>query len=85
MLYIAKIYASLKNLVKEFVAINFREDIKSTIEKFYFKLNEYQNLIKVAESLYIFLTTSNEVEKYVETMQSNFSDRYVHCYNILRF
>ena len=40
MLYIAKIDASLKNLVKEFVAINFREDIKSTREKFYFKLNE---------------------------------------------
>ena len=40
MLYIAKIDASLKNLVKEFVAINFHEDIKSTIEKFYFKLNE---------------------------------------------
>ena len=27
-----------------------------------------------------FLSTSNEVEKYVETMKSNSSDKYVHCY-----
>ena len=71
--------------MKEFEAINFREDIKSTREKFRFKLNKEQNFIKVFESLYIFLTTPNEVEKYVETMQSNSSDRYVHFYNILRF
>ena len=85
MLYIAKIDAYLKNLVKEFGAINFREDIELTREKIYFKLNEEQNLIKVVESLYTFLTTPNELEKYVETMQSNSSDRYVYCYNILRF
>ena len=85
MLYIAKIDAYLKNLVKEFGAINFREDIELTREKIYFKLNEEQNLINVVESLYTFLTTPNELEKYVETMQSNSSDRYVHCYNILRF
>ena len=85
MLYIAKIDAYLKNLVKEFGAINFREDIELTREKIYFKLNEEQNLIKVVESLYTFLTTPNKLEKYVETMQSNSSDRYVHCYNILRF
>ena len=36
---------------------------------------------KVSESLYIFLTTPDEVEKYVEVMQSN-SDNCVHRYNI---
>ena len=46
------------------------------------KLSEEENLRKVAESLYIFLKTPDEVEKYVETMQSNSSDKYVHRYNI---
>ena len=32
--------------------------------------------------LHIFVTTPNEVENYVEMMPSNFSDKYVHCYNI---
>ena len=44
----------------------------------YCKLSDKKNLIKVVALLYIFLTTPNEVEKYVETMQSNSSDRYVH-------
>ena len=38
MLYIAKIDAYLKNLEKKFVAINFREDIKSTRKKLYLKM-----------------------------------------------
>ena len=40
---------------KDFVATNFSE---------YFKSIREENLRKVANSLYIFLTTSNEVEKY---------------------
>ena len=44
--------------VKEFVALNFSECVKSTKEE--------QNLRKVAKSFYIFLTTSAEVEKYVQ-------------------
>ena len=46
------------------------------------KLSEEENLRKVAESLYIFLKTPDEVEKYVETMQSNSPTKYVHRYNI---
>ena len=34
-------------------------------KKIYSKLNEEQNLRKVAESFNIFLTTPDEVEKYV--------------------
>ena len=44
--------------MKNFVAINFSEYFKSTREE--------QNLGKVAKSLYIFLTTPDEVEKYVQ-------------------
>ena len=40
---------------KDFVATNFSE---------YFKSIREENLRKIANSLYIFLTTSNEVEKY---------------------
>ena len=83
MLYIPKIDDYLKVLtddeVKDFVAINFSEYFKSTKEKLYSKLNEEQNLRKVAKSLYIFLTTPDEVEKYV---QSNSSDNFIHCYNV---
>ena len=43
------------------------------------KLNEEQNLKKAAKSIYILLTTPNEVEKYV---QSNSSDNCIHCYNV---
>ena len=67
MLSIPKIDDNLKILtddeVKDFVAINFSEYVKSTIEKLYSKLSEEQNLRKVAQSFYIFLTTPNEVEK----------------------
>ena len=57
--------------VKDFVAINFSEYFKSIREK--------QSLRKVAKLLYIFLTTSNEVEKHV---QSNYSDNFIHHYNV---
>ena len=39
-------------------------------------------LEKVAKSLFIFVTTPNEVEKYPKMMQSNSSDNCIHCYNI---
>ena len=57
--------------VKDFVAINFSDYFKSIKEK--------QNLRKVAKSLYIFLTTHVEVEKYV---QSDSSDNWIHHYNV---
>ena len=83
MLYIPKIDDYLKILtdeeVKDFVTVNFSEYFKSTKEKLYSKLNEEQNIRKVAKSLYIFLTTPDEVEKYV---QSNFSDNCIHHYNV---
>ena len=41
--------------VKDFVAINFSDYFRSTKEE--------ENLIKVYKSLYIFLTTPDEVEK----------------------
>ena len=67
MLYIPNIGDYLKILtdyeVKDFVAITFSEYFKSTREKLYSKLIEDQNLREVAKSLYIFLTTSDEVEK----------------------
>ena len=68
--------------VKDFVVIHFSEYFKSTREKLYSKLSEEQKLRKVAKSLYAFLTTPDEVEKYVEMIQSNSSDDCVYCYNI---
>ena len=44
----------------------------------YFKFIR-ENLRKVAKSLYIFLTTPNEVDRYV---QSNSSDNYIDHYNV---
>ena len=86
MLYIPRIDDYLKILtdeeVKDFAAINFCEYFKSAIEKLYSKLSERKNFRKVVESLYIFLTIPNEVEKYVEMMQSNSSDNYVNHYNV---
>ena len=83
MLYIPKIDDNLKILTykeaKDFVAIDFSQYFKSTKEKLYSKLNEEQNLRKVAKLLYMFLTTPDEVEKYV---QSNSSDNCVHQYNV---
>ena len=40
-------------------------------EKLYSKLSEKQNVRRVVESLYIFLATLDEVEKYVEMTQSS--------------
>ena len=86
MLYIPKTDDYLKILtdqqVKDFVAIDFSEYLKSIKEKFYSKLNEEQNLRKVAKSLYIFLTTPDEIEKYAKIMQSNSSANCIHRYNI---
>ena len=87
LLYIPKIDDYLKILtdqeVKDFVlAINLSEYFESTREKVSSKLNEEENLRKVAKSLFFFLRTSGEVEKYVEIMQSNSSDNLRHCNNI---
>ena len=75
MLYIPKIDDYLKILtdeeVKDFAAINFSEYFNS--------IRKEQNLRKVAKLLYIFLTTPDEVERYV---QSSSSDKCIHLYNI---
>ena len=75
MLYIPKTDDYLEILtdeeVKDFVIINFSEYFKS--------IREEQKLRQVAESVYIFLTTHNEVQKYV---QSNSSDNCIHHYNV---
>ena len=87
MLYIPKIDDYLKILsddeVKDFVAMNFREYFRSRKEKLYSKLSEERNLRKVVKSLYIFLTTLGEVERYTRMMQSNSSNNCVHRYNIM--
>ena len=70
--------------VKDFVIINIGKDFKSAEEKLYSKLSEEQNLRKVVESLYIFLTTPDEVEKYAEVMQSKSSDNFI-CTIMSRF
>ena len=57
--------------VEDFVVINVSEYFKS--------LKEEQNLRKVAKFLYIFLITSDEIEKYV---QLNSSDNCIHHYNV---
>ena len=54
--------------------MNFSEYFKSTRKE--------QSLRKVAQSLYIFLTTPDEVKKYVEIMQSSSSDNCIHNYNV---
>ena len=75
MLYNLKIDVYLKILtdeeVKDFEAINFNEYFKS--------VREEQNIGKIFKPLYIFLTTSDEVEKYV---QSNSTDNWIHHYNV---
>ena len=57
--------------VKDFIAINFREYFKT--------IREEKNLRKVSKLLYVFLTTPDEVEKY---MKSNYFDNCVHHYDI---
>ena len=60
-LYIPKIDDNLKILtddeMRDFVAINFSENFKSTREKLYSKLNEQENLRKVPK-LHFSLSTS---------------------------
>ena len=77
-MYIPKIDDYLKILtyeeVNNFVAINFSE---------YFEfMREEQNFRKIDKSLYLFLTIPDEVEKYVEIIQSNSSHNCVHRYNV---
>lgn len=48
----------------------------------YFKLREERNPTKVVEPLYIFLLTSEKLEKYFEMIQLNSSDNYVYRYNV---
>ena len=72
MFYISKIDDYLKILtdeeVKDFLFINFSDYFKSAREKLYSKLNAEQNLRKVAKSIYILLTSPDEVEKYAKIM-----------------
>ena len=68
--------------MKDFVAINFSEYFKSTRKKLYSQLSEEQNLKTVAEFLYIFLTTPVGLGKYIEVMQSSYSDKCIHSYNV---
>ena len=77
-MYIPKIDDYLKistyEEVNNFVAINFSE---------YFEfMREEQNFRKIDKSLYLFLTIPDEVEKYVEIIQSNSSHNCVHRYNV---
>ena len=75
MLYIPKTDDYLEILtdeeVKDFVAMTFSEYFKS--------IRVEQNLRKVAKSLYIFLTTPDDVK---ESEQSNSSDNYVFYYDV---
>ena len=86
MLYIPKICDHSKiladNKVKDFVVKNLGEYFISTKEKLYSKICEEQNIRKIAESLYIFLTKPDEVEKFANMMWSNISDNCEHHYNI---
>ena len=87
MLYIPRIGGYLKVLiddkVKDFLVMNFDEYFQSSREKLYSKLSEVGNLRKVAELLYIFLPTPDEVEKHVEMMHSSFPDNCICLSNFL--
>ena len=61
---------------------NFDEYFKSSREKLYSKLVKKQTLRNIAESLYIFLTSPDEVEKYVKMMQSSYFDNGICHFNI---
>ena len=65
MLHIPKIFYYLKILTDDKV-IKFGEYFKSRKEKFRSKLIEEQNLKEFVELLYIFLTTPDKIEKFVE-------------------
>ena len=78
MLYNLRIDDCLKILtndeVKDFVVLN--------LENLHSKLAEEQILRKVTESLYIFLRTFDQAEKYVEMAQSSSYDTSICHYNI---
>ena len=78
MFYVPKINDFLEILTneekKDFVAIKFSEYFKS--------IREEKNLRKTAKSLYIFLTITNEVERYAKMMQWDYSNDCVHHCNI---
>ena len=69
-MYIPKIDDGLKiltdNEVNDFVAKTFGEYFKSTKGKLFPKSFGEENIRRVAESLYIFVTTPAKVEKYVD-------------------
>ena len=75
-MYNTKIEGYLKILtaekVKDFVAINLSEYCFKSIR-------DEKNLRKVAQLIYIFIATYDDVEKYV---QSNSSDNCIHRYNV---
>ena len=71
--------------MKDFVVISFSEYYKSAREKLHSKLNEEQNLSEVVESLYLLLTAPDEVDKFAKIMQSDSSNKYVHCCDIENF
>ena len=83
MLYIPKIDDYLTILiddeVKDFEILVNRLEYNCSCR---FERNEEQNLGKFAELLYIFQITPNEVEKYVQMIQSKSSDKCVNRYNI---
>ena len=90
MLYIPKIDDYLTILtddeVKDFAVKNFSEYFRSSSEKLHWKLSEKQNLRKVAESLLIFLTIPDEVEKYVHAIKFFWQIcPYVHMYKYWGF
>ena len=61
--------------MNNFVVINFNEYFKSAREKLNSELSEKQNFIRVAKSLYIFLTKLDEVEKYSKMLQKYSFDK----------
>ena len=82
-MYTLKIDDYLKFLsdeeVKDFVAIILVNILNLQKKKCIFKVSIKQNFQKVAESLYIFLTTPDDVVQY---MQPNSSNNCIHCYNV---
>ena len=68
--------------IKDFVALNFSENVKSAREKLYSKLSEEQNPTKVADPLYNILATPDGVEKYTKMMQSSSFDNCINRYSI---
>lgn len=70
--------------VKFFVGISFIQYFKYATEEFYSKLCEEKYLWKKKffSCFYIFLAAPNEIETYVELMQSSTFDNCICSYNI---